>query len=80
MAGIRRYVIDLLICQAQGMASRGEREIERLKQETDRLLNESRKDIELMNLSIDEARRNIRDFLASLPQFNHPKTEAECER
>ena len=42
---------------------------ERVARETERLLKEGRKEIRQLDLSKNEARRNIRNFLEHLPEF-----------
>ena len=51
------------------MPSRGTKRDERLRCETERLLNENKAEIREMDVSETEARRNIRDFLEHLDQF-----------
>ena len=57
------------------MGSKVNSKAQRLKQETERILHESRAEIRAMHLSEKEARDNIRHFLEHLQQFEYDPPE-----
>ena len=60
-----------LICD---MRARGNSDAERLKRETERILYDCRREIRQLNLTESVARRNIREFLENLSQFQDLNT------
>lgn len=62
------------------MGSRVDRRTARLTRETERLLKESCSEIRQLDLPVDVARRNIRNFLDHLSQFDdqEKRPERQC--
>jgi hypothetical protein len=72
------YIADILFCHTGIVIPSGKKfaQWERLRRQTEAILRESRREVQNINVSEEEARHNIRSFLEHLPEFNRDLRKA----